>query len=52
MKVRASVKKRTRIARLSEGKVACMLLTRKTQSINNVKDNFIIFAKNYYSLWQ
>ena len=37
MKVRASLKKRT--------PAVCMLLTRKILSINNVKDNIIIFAK-------
>ena len=46
MKVRASLKKRTPECKIVRRKMAvCMLLTRKILSINNVKDNIIIFAK-------
>ena len=45
MKVRASLKKRTPSVRSLDVMAVCMLLTRKILSINNVKDNIIIFAK-------
>ena len=45
MKVRASLKKRTPECRSLDAMAVCMLLTRKILSINNVKDNIIIFAK-------
>ena len=46
MKVEHQLRSATKIAKSYVAKEGCMLLTRKTLSINNVKDNFIIFAKN------
>ena len=44
MKVKASLKKRTPDCKIVRRKGRLYVLTRKIPSINNVKDNFIIFA--------
>ena len=45
MKVRASLKKRTPECKIVRRNGRLYVITRKTLSINNVKDNIIIFAK-------
>ena len=46
MKVRASIKKRTADSKIVRRKGRLYVINKKIPNINNVRDNFIIFAKS------